>query len=164
VSLCTFFEAILRRDKVVLALHLSAHFFPRLICHSIRSTSRCSALLNARNRDAHARERQRAFGGEGGVAELLWFSGSARSDNDALNPVEAAVEVVAELSPASPAPAPSAADMRDENDRTGAFVCCASPFLAPFAVFSANAAQRTALHHHRCALTPLQFSLPSARA
>jgi hypothetical protein len=63
------------------------------------------------------------FSGEGGVAELVWFSGSGRSNQD----TPASSELVAGLAGSPPALAPPAAalspaEMRDENDRAGKFM------------------------------------------
>ena len=92
----------------------------------VSSSHSCSALLNDRDRNSHARAKQREFGGEGGTAELLWFSKDGRAADDGKTACVVAAEdggtallVMSPACAAAPVAAQSPAEMRDENDRAG---------------------------------------------
>ena len=96
----------------------------RSITSSTRPSFPRSALLNAQHRDTRSRGRQFGFRGEGGAAELLWFSGSNLRDDDESKLAEVepkSVQFVADVAEVDLplAPVPSAAEMRDENDKNG---------------------------------------------
>lgn len=76
-------------------------------------------MLNGRDRDAHARTKQSVFMGSGDTAELLWFSADRNGDEKSGFAAGAAGAPLANSLLSSPAPAPSPAEIRDENDRQG---------------------------------------------